>query len=55
MAVMAVMALMALMALFPSFACAQKTAPPVLIFAENKRDVDAIHEFLLVKVGRGTA
>jgi len=27
----------------------QKTAPPVLIFAENKRDVDAIHEFLLVK------
>ena len=27
----------------------QKTAPPVLIFAENKRDVDAIHEYLLVK------
>lgn len=27
----------------------QKTAPPVLIFAENKKDVDAIHEFLLVK------
>ena len=27
----------------------QKTAPPVLIFAENKRDVDAIHEFLLIK------
>lgn len=27
----------------------QKTAPPVLIFAENKRDVDGIHEFLLVK------
>lgn len=31
--------------------CLQKTAPPVLIFAENKRDVDAIHEFLLVQVG----
>jgi hypothetical protein len=28
----------------------QKTAPPVLIFAENKRDVDAIHEYLLVQV-----
>lgn len=27
----------------------QETAPPVLVFAENKRDVDAIHEFLLVK------
>jgi ATP-dependent RNA helicase DDX41 len=27
----------------------QKTPPPVLIFAENKRDVDTIHEFLLVK------
>jgi hypothetical protein len=27
----------------------------VLIFAENKKDVDAIHEYLLVKVrGRGT-
>jgi ATP-dependent RNA helicase DDX41 len=33
--------------------CLQKTAPPVLIFAENKRDVDAIHEFLLVQVGAG--
>lgn len=30
--------------------CLQKTAPPVLIFAENKRDVDAIHEFLLLQV-----
>lgn len=30
--------------------CLQKTAPPVLIFAENKKDVDAIHEFLLVQV-----
>ncbi|GIL44240.1 hypothetical protein Vafri_1756 [Volvox africanus] len=29
--------------------CLQKTAPPVLIFAENKRDVDAIHEYLLVQ------
>lgn len=27
----------------------QKTAPPVLVFAENKKDVDNIHEFLLVK------
>jgi ATP-dependent RNA helicase DDX41 len=27
----------------------QKTAPPVLIFAEKKQDVDAIHEFLLQK------
>jgi hypothetical protein len=31
--------------------CLQKTAPPVLIFAENKKDVDAIHEFLLLQVG----
>lgn len=29
--------------------CLQKTAPPVLIFAENKKDVDAIHEYLLIK------
>ena len=34
--------------------CLQKTAPPVLIFAENKRDVDTIHEFLLVKVRSGS-
>eukprot|EP00126_Sphaerothecum_destruens_P007506 Sdes_comp19880_c0_seq1m12191 len=27
----------------------QKTAPPVLIFAENKADVDDIHEYLLLK------
>lgn len=27
--------------------CLQKTPPPVLIFAENKRDVDCIHEFVL--------
>lgn len=30
--------------------CLQKTAPPVLVFAENKADVDSVHEFLLVKV-----
>jgi ATP-dependent RNA helicase DDX41 len=29
--------------------CLQKTAPPALIFAENKRDVDEIHEYLLLK------
>lgn len=27
----------------------QKTAPPVLIFAEKKQDVDQIHEYLLLK------
>jgi ATP-dependent RNA helicase DDX41 len=27
----------------------QKTPPPVLIFCENKSDVDEIHEFLLIK------
>lgn len=27
----------------------QKTAPPVLIFCENKADVDEIHEYLLMK------
>jgi len=27
----------------------QKTPPPVLIFAEKKSDVDAIHEYLLMK------
>ncbi|RWS13509.1 putative ATP-dependent RNA helicase DDX41-like protein [Dinothrombium tinctorium] len=27
----------------------QKTPPPVLIFAEKKQDVDAIHEYLLLK------
>ena len=30
-------------------ACLQKTAPPTLIFAENKNDVDLIHEYLLMK------
>lgn len=36
--------------------CLQKTAPPVLIFSENKKDVDAIHEFLLRQVRvRGAA
>ena len=29
--------------------CLQKTAPHVLVFAENKRDVDAIHEHLLLQ------
>ena len=29
--------------------CIQKTEPPVLIFAEKKQDVDAIHEYLLLK------
>jgi hypothetical protein len=27
----------------------QKTAPPVLIFAEHTRDVDMVHEYLLTK------
>jgi superfamily II DNA/RNA helicase len=43
--------------------CLQKTTPPVLIFAEKKQDVDAIHEYLLLKGveavaihgGKGTA
>ena len=29
--------------------CLQKTPPPVLIFCENKNDVDDIHEYLLLK------
>ncbi|XP_010417703.1 PREDICTED: DEAD-box ATP-dependent RNA helicase 35-like [Camelina sativa] len=29
--------------------CLQKTSPPVLIFCENKADVDDIHEYLLLK------
>ena len=29
--------------------CLDKTAPPVLIFAERKSDVDAIQEYLLLK------
>jgi len=29
--------------------CLQKTAPPALIFCENKADVDDIHEYLLLK------
>lgn len=29
--------------------CLQKTAPPVLIFAQRKSDVDDIHEYLLLK------
>jgi hypothetical protein len=30
--------------------CLQKTPPPVLVFCENKADVDDIHEYLLLKV-----
>ncbi|KAL6776987.1 hypothetical protein ACKKBF_B19755 [Auxenochlorella protothecoides x Auxenochlorella symbiontica] len=29
--------------------CLQKTPPPVLVFAEGKKDVDTIHQFLLLK------
>ncbi|PWA78145.1 hypothetical protein CTI12_AA218220 [Artemisia annua] len=29
--------------------CLQKTSPPVLVFCENKVDVDDIHEYLLLK------
>uniref|UniRef100_A0A0E0JVJ9 RNA helicase n=1 Tax=Oryza punctata TaxID=4537 RepID=A0A0E0JVJ9_ORYPU len=29
--------------------CLQKTPPPVLVFCENKADVDYIHEYLLLK------
>ncbi len=29
--------------------CLQKTPPPVLIFSENKAEVDNIHEYLLCK------
>ena len=29
--------------------CLQKTAPPVIIFCERQKDVDEIHEYLLVK------
>ncbi|KAI8924964.1 P-loop containing nucleoside triphosphate hydrolase protein [Entophlyctis helioformis] len=29
--------------------CLQKTPPPVLVFAENKNDVDDIYEYLLLK------
>ena len=29
--------------------CLQKTPPPVLIFCENKADVDDIHEYLIIK------
>ncbi|XP_052373964.1 LOW QUALITY PROTEIN: probable ATP-dependent RNA helicase DDX41 [Oncorhynchus keta] len=31
--------------------CLQKTPPPVLMFAEKKADVDAIHEYLLLLKG----
>jgi ATP-dependent RNA helicase DDX41 len=29
--------------------CLQKTPPPVLVFCENKSDVDDVHEYLLLK------
>jgi len=29
--------------------CLQKTAPPVLVFCENKKDVDDVQEYLLIK------
>ena len=29
--------------------CLQKTAPPVLVFAEKTRDVDMVHEYLLTR------
>nr|GEU76191.1 DEAD-box ATP-dependent RNA helicase 35 [Tanacetum cinerariifolium] len=29
--------------------CIKKTVPPVIVFCENKADVDASHEFLLIK------
>ena len=29
--------------------CLNKTSPPVLIFAEKTRDVDRVHEYLLLK------
>ncbi len=29
--------------------CLQKTAPPVLIFAEKQTDVDDVHEYLMSK------
>jgi ATP-dependent RNA helicase DDX41 len=34
---------------FLSLKALQKTAPPVLVFAENQRDVDDIHEFFLLR------
>lgn len=35
--------------------CLQKTPPPVLVFAEKKQDVDAIHEYLLLKAVEAVA
>lgn len=29
--------------------CLEKTSPPVVVFCENKNDVDDIHEYLLLK------
>lgn len=35
--------------------CIQKTAPPVLVFAERTRDVDMVHEYLLRKAVNAVA
>ncbi|XP_076921755.1 DEAD-box ATP-dependent RNA helicase 35 [Bidens hawaiensis] len=35
--------------------CLQKTPPPVLVFCENKADVDDIHEYLLLKTVEAVA
>ena len=32
-----------------SLQCLKKTAPPVLVFCDNKSDVDDLHEYLLLK------
>ena len=32
-----------------SLQCLKKTAPPVLVFCDNKADVDDLHEYLLLK------
>jgi ATP-dependent RNA helicase DDX41 len=33
----------------------QKTAPQVVIFCENKRDVEEVHDFLIIKGIKSTA
>lgn len=35
--------------------CLQKTPPPVLIFCENKSDVDDVHEYMLLKAVEAVA
>ncbi|WOH07780.1 hypothetical protein DCAR_0727214 [Daucus carota subsp. sativus] len=34
--------------------CLQKTPPPVLVFSENKDEVDEIHEYLILKGVKGS-